>query len=170
MKKIVNETIIPLINNGVLSMRRVNDLIFIKEFIDSISKNDFVELESVDDIKNKFGVKPNIITWGDYFQTEMASSLIDLSDDEFAKAVDTLKYDVISSYRIFSENSTDFLDWVENNFLEIVAENKQDLTEEEQEVIHLKILKDYYLNLGISGNFSKSLMKWYNSFSESMAM
>ena len=170
MEMIVNEAIIPLINSGWLSVRRINDLIYIKEFIDSISSKDFIEPKSADSIKKRFGVMPNILTWGDYFQTEMASSFLELSDDDFQKAVDTLKYDMVSSYLIFSENSIEFQDWVESRFLEIVIEKKDNYTEEEEEILHLKILKDYYINIGIVDNFSENLKKWYNSFSESMAI
>lgn len=170
MKELVNEAIMPLINNGNVSVRRMNNLIDLKIFIDSISTKNYIDLKTQEDIVKKYGVMPDIITWGDYFQTTLASSLIDLSDEEFSKVLDTVKYDMVSSYLIFTEKEPDFFEWVDFSFFEIVAKRKDNFTKEEEEIVHLKILKDYYTDLGIVDNFSKSLLKWYSSFKEALAI
>ncbi len=170
MRKIINEAIIPMINEGMLSMNRIKELIEIKEFVDSLSTKKYIERRTVEDINKKYGVTPSIITWGDYFQTELASSLVNHSDEDFSAAVETIKFDIISSYIIFSEQTPDFFEWVDNKYYELITLGKEEQSEDDKEIRHLKILKDYYVDMGIVNNFNESTMRWYNSFKEAMAI
>ena len=43
MQELLNEAIIPMLNDGLISMRRVSDLISIKEFIDRVSTKKYIE-------------------------------------------------------------------------------------------------------------------------------
>ncbi len=159
-----------MINEGLIGASRLTTLIKIKEFIDNISTRDYIEQRDAREIKKKYGVMPDIVSWGDYFQTELASSLLHKSDKEFFLAVETVKYDMISSQIIFSEKESDFYQWVDENYYCILSSSKDEHTDEEKEIIHLKILKDYYLDLGIKDNFSEATLEWYHSFREAMAI
>jgi len=170
MNKLINNAIIQMINEKDFSINRINDIIKIKVFIDNISKKDYIPLKEAEKLEEKYGVKPNIVTWGDYFQTEMAASLQDLSDEEFSSAVDTVKFDIISSWNIFSNKDSDFFEWVENTYNKIMKMGFKEHTNEEEQIIHLKILKDYYINLEIESNFSESILEWYHSFEEALAI
>ncbi|MCP4132779.1 MAG: hypothetical protein GY754_17570 [bacterium] len=170
MQNLINEAIMPMVNDGVFSMERISDLVYVKEFIDRISTKNYIGKQTVEGLFNLYGVMPNIITWGDYFQTEMASSLLDLDDKEFRKAVETIRFDMISSYKIFSEKDKDFFNWVEESYLEIAAQPKEDFTDEEQETYHLHILKDYYQDIGITDKFSEAEIRWYSPFREAMVV
>jgi len=170
MKEIINEAIMSMVNDGQFSMRRLNDLIYVKEFIDRISTRNYLEEKDIESIRGKFGTHPSVQTWGDYFQTEMAASLIVLSDDEFSSVIDTLKFDMIASSIIFSEKDVPFFEWVDHAHRDIMRLKDSSFTEEEDEIIHLKILKDYYTDLGITGNFTDAEMKWYSAFNEAAAM
>ena len=121
-------------------------------------------------ITEKFGVSPSVKTWGDYFQTEMATSLIVLSDEEFSKAVDTVKFDMIAGWLIFSNQDSTFFEWVNTTHLEIIKSKIKDYTPEEEEIRHLKILMDYYNDLGIVDNFTEAEKEWYSGFNEAMAI
>lgn len=170
MDRLLNEAIMPMLNDGLISVERLKDLIYIKDFIDRISTKKYIKESDAREIELKYGVFPNIITWGDYFQTEMATSLQCLSDDEFTTAVDAVKFDMISSHTIFSNKDSYFFEWVENTFNGFYDGEKRDYSEEEKEIIHLRFLKDYYLDLGIVPNFTAEEIKWYAVFQEAVAM
>ncbi len=167
MEHILNQELIPQVNNGELSMTKIHCLISIKEFINRISTKRYLEKHDIDRICEEFKVPPSVTTWGDYFQIELVYEIANLSDKDFIKAVETIKFDIISSYIIFSEKDSSFSDWVENNF-ELKEDEAAD--EEYEEAFHLKILKDYYLNLKIEDKFSSEEMAWYESYKEAAAM
>ena len=56
------------------------------------------------------------------------------------------------------------------HYYRILSSGKDEHTDEEKEIVHLKILKDYYIDLGIKDNFSETTLKWYYSFKEAMAI
>lgn len=170
MKNLVNDALMPLINDGLVSMDRMNDLIYIKEFIDRVSTKKYLEERDVAALEKKYGVLPNIISWGDYFQTEMGSSLIDLDDEAFNRAVLTVRFDIMSACEIFSDRESAFYSWVDDAYYEVTTDNKEFFTEEEEEILHLKIMKDYYFDLGIVDDFTISEKEWYEAFNEAVAM
>jgi hypothetical protein len=169
MQELMNESIITLINDGLLSVKRINSLIFIKSFIDRISTGTYIDEETAARLGEKFGARPTIVTWGDYFQSEMATSLLVVSDAEFEKAVQTLKFDMVASWIIFSEKDDEFFDWVDATHAKIIDSGKNDYTEEENEILHLKILKDYYKNLGLVNAFTEAELCWFVGFREADA-
>jgi len=170
MDKMINEAIVPLINDGYISKERVEHLIFIKEFIDSIASKMYLGESDVNAIYNRYGVKPNIVTWGDYFQTEMASTLLKVSDEEFIGALDTVKFDVMSAWEIFSNKDAEFFEMVDQWYYSLLGLDPAEYTEEEDEILHLKILKDYFVDMGITDKFTESMKLWYHSFAESAAI
>ena len=82
------------------------------------------------------------------------------------KAVATLKFDMVASWFIFCEKGDDFFEWVDSTHAAIVEARDSGYTEEEEEILHLKILKDYYINLGLVNNFTEAEMHWFNGFQE----
>ncbi|MBN2402385.1 MAG: hypothetical protein JXN64_08285 [Spirochaetes bacterium] len=170
MEFILNEQLIPMVNNGNLNITKIQCLVIIKEFIDRISDTKYLEDNVVDKITEMHNTMPSVITWGDYFQTELAYDLQGESDADFIKAVETVKYDIISSYEIFTKKNELFFEWVEYNYNE--KEEKKDTfsREEYEEAVHLNILKDYYKSMKIKNNFSAAELSWYNNFKEAMAV
>ena len=170
MYNLINRAVIPLINTGGITSLRLMNLIYIKEFIDRISTKSFLHKDEVERVKDQFGVKPDVISWGDYFQAEIATSAKTLNDDEFMKIFETLKFDMISSYMIFKNKGTDFFEWIENSYADIEIKDIDQPTDEDSEIIHLKILMNYYIEMGIVDRFSESELKWHSSFSEALAV
>lgn len=166
MKELINESILSMVNDGSMSVDRINSLVYIKEFIDRIASRHYLAEEAVAELQKKYGVRPNIITWGDYFQTEMAASLMVLPDEEFLKAVETLKFDMVASWVIFCEKESAFFEWVDDMHASITSCKSANFTEEEEEILHLKILKEYYIGLGLVDNFTESEMHWFSAFQE----
>lgn len=170
MNNLINRAIIPVINaNGITSLRMTH-LIYMKEFIERISSKPYMKEDELIRLEGQFGVRPDIITWGDYFQAEIATTMKDIDDDEFIKAFETIKFDMISSYLIFKDKEIEFYDWVENSFNNIEIDDIDSLCDEDKEIVHLKILMDYYHEIGLTGRFSESELKWHSSFKEALAI
>lgn len=166
MQEIINESILPMVNDGTLSIERIKSLVYIKNFIDRISTKTYLSEESAQELEKRYGVRPNIISWGDYFQTEMATSLVVISDEEFGRALETLKFDMVASWVIFCEKDDAFFEWVDATHDTIVRAKDSGYTAEEEEILHLKILRDYYTNLGLVNNFTEGEMQWFAGFQE----
>ena len=169
MIELLHETIVGMLNDGKISIRRLKSFIYIKSFINRVSTKKFIEEAAIQKLEKKYGVRPTIITWGDYFQIQMAMSLLVLSDEEFERSVETLKFDIIASCEIFSEKGREFFEWVELTYMAITNYKHTGFTEEEKEILHLKILMDYYENLGIVNNFTETEMHWFAGFDEAKA-
>ena len=166
MYELINRAVIPVINEGEVSFARLTNLIYLKELIDRISTLKFVDDSEVLELQKKYGVKPDIITWGDYFQSELASKFCRKSDQEFLKAVDTVKFDMIASYLIFNEKGAEFFEWVSDSYYNILMDEQGYASSEVDEIKHLKILMDYYIELGIADRFNETEMSWYADFKE----
>jgi hypothetical protein len=170
MNNIINRAIIPVINDKGISSLRMTHLIYLKEFIERISIKPYMAVDEISRLEAQYGVQPDIISWGDYFQAEMATTMQTKSDDEFIKAFETIKFDMISSYLIFKDKGSEFFEWIDKSFSNVTVDDVDNLSDEDKEIVHLKILMDYYLELGISDRFSESEFKWHSSFSEALAI
>lgn len=166
MQEMINESIMPMVNDGTISIERAKSLIYIKEFIDRISTTTYIREDTAEELRAKYGVRPNVVTWGDYFQTEMATSLLVVSDEEFSRAVDTLRFDMAASWTIFCEKDGAFFKWVDDTYDEIIDKKSAGYTDEEKEILHLRILKEYYTDLGLSNKFNEGEMRWFEGFGE----
>ena len=170
MEKILNDALIPMVNEGALSIERINSLILLKDFIDRVSTKKYAERRAVHDLENKYGVKPNIITWGDYFQTETASFLRDAPDESFNQMISAIRFDIMSSREIFPGKGQDFFDWIDNQYYSAMEKSYGENIEEHNESIQLKIMKDYYVELGIADRFTLAEKAWYASYGEAKAV
>jgi hypothetical protein len=170
MNEVINRALMPVINENGMTIERMRCLIHIKEFIDRISAKNYLSMEDLTKLEQRYGVIPDVATWGDYFQAELGTTFREMSDEIFFSAVDTVKFDMISSYLIFEGKDESFYNWIEETFYNIVSEETENFSEEEQEIIHLKILKDYYIDLGLSNSFTEAEMMWHSSFKEAVAM
>ena len=170
MNNVINRAIIPVINDKGITSLRMTHLIYIKEFIERIAAKPYMKQEELNRLEAQYGVQPDIITWGDYFQAEMATTLQNKNDDEFIRAFETVKFDMISSYLIFKDKGSEFFEWVENSFGNIIVDDIDSLSDEDKEIVHLKVLMDYYQEIGITDRFFESELKWHSSFREALAI
>jgi len=170
MKCILNNEFEPYINNGTLNIFQIRCLVEIKEFVDRIAGRQYLDGRTVASLTEKYGATPTVTTWGDYFQTEIGFQLLGKSDEEFRQAVDTVKFDVISSHIIFTGKGIDFFEWVENNYQDYINRKDELSFREYEEIVHLKILKDYFVNLNITDAFTYDEMKWYGGYREAAAI
>jgi sulfur relay (sulfurtransferase) DsrC/TusE family protein len=77
---------------------------------------------------------------------------------------------MISSYIIFKNKGADFFEWIESSHSAIEKKDEDELTDEDKEIIHLRILMNYYTEIGIADRFFESEMKWHSSFSDALAV
>ncbi len=170
MNYLINGAVIPVINSFGASSLRLSALIDIKEFIERIASRPYMGVDELNRLEAQYGVTPDIITWGDYFQADIATSMKGADDSEFVKVYETVKFDMISAYLIFRSKGAEFIQWVEDSFKSLDIHDESQLNDEQKEIVHLKILLDYYNEIGINGRFHESELKWYSSFREAVAM
>ncbi|HPS57844.1 MAG TPA: hypothetical protein PK514_07030 [Spirochaetota bacterium] len=170
MRELITEAVLPVINENGISSERLIHLIFLRNFINRISSRNYLNDEDLEKIYEKYGVLPHVVSWGDFFQAELATTLRTASDDEFFKAYEAVKFDMISSYKIFKDKGLEFFNWVDNSYSWIAAKDQALCTEEDKEILHLKVLMDYFLELGINGEFTDVELYWHSSFKEAVAI
>ena len=171
MEKILNDAVAQLVSDGRIPMEKVRKLIEIKDFIDRISDKDYISAETSASLTSRFGVSPDIVTWGDYFQADLAMADIQYDDDTFDTMLDTVRFDIMAAWDICSSNGPEFFEWVNNAATELWLTGKDDaeLSEEEKEISHLKVLVDYFSGMELNGNFYESELIWYHNFFEAQA-
>jgi len=161
----INPGLRDMMRDGLFSPKKIAALIRLKKFVDQIATCNYLTEEEVASLGKKYGTVPDILTWGDYFQTEIGSMHFAASDEEFVTIVDTIRFDLISSYKIFHNKPEEFFTMIEAEAL-CARGAENEWSEEEAEMVHLSILKDYYLNLGLKKALIPDVdLKWYEDFS-----
>ncbi|EMM78436.1 hypothetical protein [Leptospira santarosai] len=164
-KSELNPELFDMMKQGKLSAGKILDLIALKELVDRFAVAPFIEEDKIAQIKEKTGVEPDILTWGDYFQTEIASRYFEKSEIEFKKILETIRFDLISAHLIFSGKPEYFQDSVRGQALISKSIDSTFWTLEDQEAVHLEILLEYYTQMGIGEKpLTVSDRIWYESF------
>jgi len=164
----INPAIEDMIAHKKLSDNKIESLIFLKKYADRVSTGNYLPDNEVEKIEKKFGVKPDVISWGDYFQTQVAGEHWDKSDEDFQNVIETIHYDLIASVMIFNNKSAEFLHDVDLRFNEINESDPEKLSPEDQEMYHLKILKDYYQQMDLDIKlYSDQDFNFFKQYSES---
>ncbi|MDH5718073.1 MAG: hypothetical protein OEZ22_10590 [Spirochaetia bacterium] len=148
--KTINSITEEMISNKKVSPRKIKNIILIKKFIDRMAGRKFIPDSEINKIEAKYGVKPAIQTWGDYFQIEIVRDHVSKSDFEFEKIIQTVSFDIISSILIFSGKDEKFFEFVKERNIEISLKDPAKLNSEDEENIHLGILLNYYQEMGLS--------------------
>ena len=171
MEKILNDAVTQLVSDGRIPMERVHKLIEFKDFIDRISDLTYISAETSASLTSRFGVSPDIVTWGDYFQADLAMAAVQCDDEEFDTMLDTVRFDIMAAWDICSSNGQEFFEWVDTAATELWLTGKEEseLNDEEKEIAHLKVLVDYFTGMGLNGNFYESELIWYHTFFEEQA-
>ncbi|XDD49542.1 hypothetical protein AB3N59_14195 [Leptospira sp. WS92.C1] len=164
-KSELNPELFDMMKQGKLSAGKILDLIALKELVDRFAVTPFIEDKKLSEIKERTGVEPDILTWGDYFQTEIASRYFEKTESDFKKIVETIRFDLISAHLIFSGKPDYFRDSVRGQALISKSIDSTFWTLEDEEVIHLETLLEYYSQMGIGEKpLTVSDRIWYESF------
>ncbi|RHX88610.1 hypothetical protein [Leptospira stimsonii] len=164
-KSELNPELFDMMKQGKLSAGKILDLIALKELVDRFAMTPFIEEEKVAEIRERTGVEPDILTWGDYFQTEIASRYFEKSEPQFKKIIETIRFDLISAHLIFSGKPEYFQDTVRGQALISKSIDSTFWTLEDEEAIHLDTLLEYFVQMGIGEKpLTVSDRIWYESF------
>ncbi|MDH5656157.1 MAG: hypothetical protein OEZ34_09630 [Spirochaetia bacterium] len=166
----INPELNDMVRRGQLSGSKLSALYDLKVIVEKFAKSSFVSEQECNELKKKYGAYPNIITWGDYFQTEVASRYFEFSDLEFQKIVDTVRFDIISSIIIFNGKHEEFFTSVDLEGMAVMGIPSEEWTDEQAETAHLHILMKYYKDMNLEfSEISESDNEWYELFSEKRA-
>lgn len=141
----INPALQDMIARKQLSEKKIELLVILKTFIDRLAGCNYVSDSELSKLEEKFGVKPDIISWGDYFQSRIAGEHWEKSDEEFDKIIETIHFDIIASIMIFSSKEDSFLEMIEKEY--DLASAEESHSPEQEEAIHLGVLLHYYNNM-----------------------
>lgn len=165
MRKL-NQVLEDMVLQNRLSNEKVAALSSLKVFVDRVAGNRYLPEEEEQRLELKFGVKPDIITWGDYFQERVADAHWELSDDEFNQIIETIRFDIVSAALIFEGKETEFLETVHENRIksELLPEDERE--SHDYENIHLGILCGYYSEMNLNtAALNEADLSWFENFS-----
>ncbi|MDH4263153.1 MAG: hypothetical protein OEV78_08940 [Spirochaetia bacterium] len=168
--KEINPAIEDMLAHKKLSESKVERLIFLKKLVDKVAVRPYLPDSEVDKIERKFGVKPDVITWGDYFQTHIASEHWEKSDKEFDTIIDTIRFDLIAAVMIFSNKNKEFFIDLEEAF-QASTNDLEKSGMENEEINHLHILMTYFNEMGLKMSaFENKDFDFFRQYSEEQAV
>ena len=157
-----------MVRRGQFSERKIAELIRLRLTVDGYAKTPYISEEEAGRLAEQYGAAPDILSWADYFQTEVGSRYFMVADEEFAKVVDTVRYDLISACLIFQGKPEEFFEQVQANGLVARSMDPATWNEAEEEAAHLYILKEYFLNMGLeTAIIPQADLEWFNMFVKS---
>ena len=144
---------------------KINQLIYIKKFINRFSCEPYLLEKDKKEIQQKYGVTPDVTTWGDYFQVEIATENHDKDDMEFEKIIQTVVYDVLVAMLIFRKKDKTFIQDVIYNLDTVLEKDSNSWTEQEEEAYHLGVLYNYYNQMKLDAEkISKEDLEFFKQF------
>jgi len=167
--KEINPAIEDMLAHKKLSDVKVERLIFLKKLVDKVASKPYIPESEVKKIESKFGVKPDVITWGDYFQTHIATEHWEKSDKEFITIVETIYFDLVAAVMIFTNKGGAFFSDLEEAFRKSTEQEKTGL--EDEEINHLHILMTYYNEMGLRMSaFENKDFDFFRQYSQEQAV
>jgi len=149
-----------------LSPRKLRNLVQVATTAERLSERPYLEHAEIDTIVGKFGVAPDVTTWGDFFAAEIATDHWEKSDAEFEKICETVVFDFIAACFIFSGKPQAFMDSAMAHYRESLARDTSVRDGEDLERIHLGILGGYFTQMGLQkDNLNDADMAFFDSFS-----
>lgn len=135
-----------------------------KKFVDRLAENTYLSTEELQAIEERFGTGPSVRTWGEYFQSEIAEDHFDKSDEEFARIVETIQFDLIAAILIFQNKNEQFLAEVESHYYE-ASQKTPPLSLQDEEYLHLGLLQEYFEKLNLrQSKISEEDYEWFEKY------
>lgn len=163
----LNPTLMDMVMRGQLSAQRIASLVRLRDMVDGMAGSRYVSDEDAAALAEKYGALPDIRTWGDYFQTEIASLHFDKTEEEFDRVISTVRFDLIAAALIFDGKPSEFMNAVQTEALAAQGSG-QPWSPEQEEAVHLDILRTYFLNMSLSAKaLSAADRAWFEDFARS---
>ncbi len=154
-----------MVRRGQLSEAKISELVRLKETVERFASCPYVSNDEIANLEQRYGAKPSIITWGDYFQTEIASRHFALNDQEFSRIIDTIRFDLIAALKIFQNKPKLFFKMVQEDGLAVQAKPQDTWTPEDEQKAHMYILAQYFIEMGLEEMELKPIdEKWFENF------
>lgn len=146
----LNRQVENLVLEKKLSPRKIRNLIVLKKVVERLATKPYVSADTVAELEQTYGEAPDIITWGDYFQTEVASDHWQKDDEEFETIMQTITFDLIAAVLIFHNKGAEFINFVREQSTEAMVKDREAITDDDREKIHLDVLLGYFQQMGLS--------------------
>jgi len=164
----INSALHDMIRRGQLGENKLTELRRLKKLVDAFALLPHIGEEELLRLEEKYGERPHVITWGDYFQTEVGSRYFESSDLEFSRIVETVKYDLISAVMIFKGKPSEFIDMIKRSGNEAYNISQDQWSSEQEQAAHLYILCNYYEELGLEQReLTDEEREWFANFTDS---
>ncbi|MBS0617168.1 MAG: hypothetical protein JSR44_03215 [Spirochaetes bacterium] len=149
-----------------LSPRKLRNLVQVATTAERLGERPYLERAELDKIVGKFGVAPDVTTWGDFFAAEIATDHWEKNDAAFEKICETVVFDFIAACLIFSDKPQAFIASAMAHYQESLARDVSVRDGEDLERIHLGILGGYFTQMGlIKDRLNDADMAFFDSFS-----
>jgi len=149
-----------------LTPRKLRNLVTVATTAESLSTQPYMERADIDGIVSRFGVEPDVTTWGDFFAAEIAADHWEKSEAEFEKICETVVFDFIAACLIFADKPQAFLDSALHEYNESLSKERGMRTAEDDEKIHLGILAGYFGQMKLGREqLSDDDMDFFDSYS-----
>ncbi len=167
----INPALQDMIARNQLSERKIELLIILKKFIDRLAGRNHLSEEELLKLESQYGVRPDVVTWGDYFQTRVASDHWEKTEDEFEKIMETIHFDIIASVLIFTGKDGKFTQSIEERCNEIELDPNETISPEDEEQLHLGILLNYYREMQLDiASLEKADFNFFEQYSSERAI
>ena len=170
---VINPALNEMVGRGQLSASKLADLIRVRAIVERFAMRSYLAPGEVQELKARYGAAPDIISYGDYFQTEIAGRYFQLEDAEFSRIVDTVRFDLISAVKIFRGKPDAFFNAVLAAGDAAYRQAPETWSQEQEEAAHLFVLCNYYRDLDLSTSVIATADEdWFNGFlnAESVAV
>lgn len=149
-----------------LNPRKLRNLLAVAGAAERLSSRPYMAQNELDSIVARFGVEPDVTTWGDFFAAEIATDHWEKSDADFERICETVLFDFIAAAMVFSSKSAEFSERVLREYDESLSKEIGLRTADDDERIHLGILAGYHTQMGLEkSRLSGDDMDFFDSFS-----
>lgn len=149
-----------------LTPRKLRNLLDVAGTAERLAARPYLERAQIDGIVARFGVEPDVTTWGDFFAAEIASDHWEKSEQQFEKICETVVFDFIAAAMIFAGKAAAFTESVMHEYRESLGKDQGLRTGDDEEKIHLGILAGYFSQMGLDkSRLSDADMDFFDSFS-----
>lgn len=149
-----------------LNPRKLRNLLAVAGAAERLASRPYMAQDEIDGIVARFGVGPDVTTWGDFFAAETATDHWEKPDPEFERICETVIFDLVAAALIFSGKDAEFFATVMHEYENSVSKEKALRTADDEEKIHLGILAGYHTQMGLDkSRLSDDDMDFFESFS-----
>lgn len=149
-----------------LSPRKLRNLLHIATTAERLATRAYMEKAEIEGIVGRFGVEPDVTTWGDFFASEIAADHWEKSDAEFEKICETVTFDFIAACLIFTSKPRAFIDSALHEYNDSLAKEAGMRNAEDEEKIHLGILAGYFSQMALDrARLNDADMAFFDSYS-----